>query len=76
VTEFGLLLPFDVDDPEFSRGVEVGVIWASLQHTDERTFTAHATNAEMLLRSGEALDLPARSVELDDGWLLVTFGGE
>jgi hypothetical protein len=75
---YGLLLPFDVDDPEFCRGVEVGHVWTMLRHTDEREFTCHAANAEMLIRIGEALDLPfsAEAGDDDGHWLFVTYGAD
>jgi hypothetical protein len=70
------LLPFDTDEPEFVRGFEAGHVWTKLRGSDERQFSVHADNAEMMLRIAEALDLCVSSEDLDgsDGtWLEVTF---
>lgn len=68
-----LLLPFDVDDPEFVRGFEVGRVWSLLNQTHEREFTVHASNAEMMLRIAEAMEGSVQSVDLDDTWIEVEF---
>lgn len=74
LANFGALLLFDVDDPEFCRGFECGHIWTRLRDTDDRgPFTAHATNAEMLIRIGEALDLTFEAEDVGDGFLEVTY---
>lgn len=72
----GLLMPFDTDSPEFIRGFECGHVWTKLRETDEREFTVHWTNAEMMLRCAESLGLEVQSEELDDAWCHVTFSGE
>lgn len=71
----GLLLEFDRDNPEFVRGFELGRIWALLRGCpgDAIEEYAHASNAEMLLRMGEATGREVRSVELGDEWLLASF---
>lgn len=71
-----LLLPFDVDEPEFIRGFECGHVWTKLRETDELSFTVHWTNAEMMLRVAEALGLEVQAEPLDDAWTEVTFAGE
>jgi hypothetical protein len=78
VASHGLLLPFDNDSPEFTRGFECGHVWTKLRETDERTFTVHWANAEMMLRVAEALHLEVVAEQLDDGdtWIDVTFTGE
>lgn len=71
---FGLALPFDTDEPEFRRGVEVGMMWTHLQRYDgERSFTVHADCAEMAIRLGEALGLNFSAEDLADGWVEVTY---
>lgn len=71
--EYRLLLPFDTDDPEFRRGVEVGMMWAHLSATDRRDFTIHADNVEMAIRLAESLGFQHRSEDLNDDWVVVTY---
>lgn len=84
MTRFNCLLPFDSDDPEFVRGFEAGRIYDLVGNLlavdandaewhDFMPITVHAVNAEMVLRIAEALDCHARSVDLDDTWIEVTF---
>lgn len=79
MADYGLLLPFDVDSPEFSRGFEAGRVWATLQMAlcfdefDVEPIAVHASNAEMMLRIAEACGLHVTSVGLDDTWIEVTF---
>jgi hypothetical protein len=75
---YGCLLPFDSDDPEFARGFELGRLWELLRERpeDEVLEYAHAANAEMLIRLGEATSRRVRSEELGGGWLSVTFEPE
>jgi hypothetical protein len=70
-----LLLPFDTDSPEFARGFEIGRIWALLRTNPDEPVEeyAHAANAEMLIRLGEATGRRVQSEELDSGWLLVSY---
>lgn len=79
---YGLLLPFDSDDPEFTRGFEVGHVYTVCKLADEPvTVTMHATNAEMAMRIGEATGRKVHSRELVGGssedpsqdWIEVTF---
>lgn len=86
--EYGLLLSFDNDSAEFGRGFEAGRIWAALQtfesgDDEPLTFTVHWSNAEMMLRIGEALSIPVRTTgdplsvergESDEVWTEVVFG--
>ena len=71
-----LLLPFDTSSPEFARGFESGRLWALLCERPEEIVveTAHAANAEMLIRMGEATGRPVCAELLDDVWIEVTFG--
>jgi hypothetical protein len=49
--EYGLLLGFDTDDPQFTRGFELGRIW-EIAKTFDGPFEeiVHGVNAEMLIR--------------------------
>lgn len=76
MTEYGLALAFDSDDPEFMRGVEVGLVWACLQSEPAEPVVAqvHAANIEMMLRMSDATHRPIRSEDVNDDWMVVTFG--
>jgi len=73
-----LLMAFDTNDPEFARGFELGRLWEQLRAAPEweslEGELVHATNAEMLMRLGEATGRQATAVDLDGHWLEVTFG--
>lgn len=75
MSEFALALPFDTDDPEFRRGVEIGMLWARLDHEDRFSATIHADNAEMVLRVMEAKDVSFAASPLGEDWLAVTVRG-
>jgi hypothetical protein len=72
---YSLALAFDTDDPEFTRGVEIGRLWEQLRAEPDETVEqqVHATNAEMVLRMGEALDRPVRTSDDDGHWMTATF---
>lgn len=70
----GLLLAFDHDDEEFSRGFELGRVWAILRASDDNfDCEMHAANAEMILRIAEATDRQVRTEELGSGWVTAYF---
>lgn len=72
---FKLLVAFDTDTAEFSRGFEAGRVWALLRSTREPVEAiVHAWNAEMMLRMAEATDRPVNSADLNDDWISVHFG--
>jgi hypothetical protein len=73
VSGMRLLLPFDVDEPEFVRGFEAGRVWSMLHASHEREFVVHASNAEMMLRIAEAMEGSVQSVDLDETWMEVEF---
>jgi hypothetical protein len=74
--QWGLLLPFDTEDEQFARGVEVGRLWEMFKHNEEPfEQTIHATNAEMVLRMSERLGRPIRTDELGSDWLELHVGG-
>lgn len=72
---YALLFPFDTDDPQFIRGVEVGRLWEIMKATPEAfEETVHLTNAEMVLRIAEAQNRVVVSEEHDEIWMTVKFG--
>ena len=74
-SEFGLALPFDTDDREFRRGIEVGIMWAQLQHPNGgREFQIHADCAEMAMRLGEATGLRYSGEWVNEDWIVVRYG--
>lgn len=75
--EYSLVLPFDTDNPEFGRGIEIGRLWEQLKtHHDEITVTLHASNTEMAMRVAEATGrtFKGRGFDGRDDWIIVTFG--
>jgi hypothetical protein len=76
MSEYGLLLAFDSDDPEFIRGFECGRIWSEIRSCEDIAlgpYTMHASNAEMAIRIAEACGRIARSEEIDDTRIEVVF---
>jgi len=77
--EFNMLLPFDTDDEQFTRGFEAGRVWDLVgnaivsEELPTDPVTVHATNAEMMLRIAEAHELRIVSTDLDDTWMEVVF---
>lgn len=72
--EYGLVLPFDTDNPEFRRGIEVGIMWAELQAPGgQREFQIHADCAEMAIRLGEATGLQFRADPVNNDWVVVRY---
>jgi hypothetical protein len=73
--DLSLVLPFDTDDPQFRRGVEIGMLWIRLAYEDSFSATIHADNAEMVMRVMEAKEATFTASPLGDDWLAVTIGG-
>lgn len=71
-----LVLPFDTDEPEFRRGIEIGILWQRLEHEYPVRATIHADCAEMVVRIAEARSLPFAVEWADDTWLHVIIGIE
>jgi hypothetical protein len=72
---FTPVLAFDTAGPDFVRGVEIGRLWEMLK--DEQALSehiVHCSNAEMVLRVAEATERTLTSRELDECWMLVSFG--
>lgn len=71
--EYGLLLPFDSDDPEFTRGFEAGMLWENFQNPNlvymERTVSGK--NAEMIMRMTERWGWEYRASLLEHDWMHV-----
>jgi hypothetical protein len=69
--DYSLVLPFDSDDPEFTRGFEAGMLWERMEHTDELEVTVHDGNAEMIMRMCEARGWAFQGEQVADGWMHV-----
>ena len=69
--EYGLILPFDSDEPEFTRGFEAGALWERLKNQPGFEGTVHAENAEMVMRIAEATGCEFSGEDVGDGWLHV-----
>jgi hypothetical protein len=68
---YSLVLAFDTDSPEFTRGIEAGRLYERMVR-DPEPFDQmiHATNAEMALRIAEATGRRVSAVDVgDDVWL-------
>lgn len=71
---FELVVGFDTDAPEFTRGVEIGMLYERLRSEDYPvSAVVHASNAEMVLRLAETFAVSAKSQDEGDEWLSVTF---
>lgn len=79
MSHFNMLLPFDTDDEQFSRGFEAGRVWdlvgTAIAHEDLPTdaVTVHGSNAEMMLRIAETHGVRLEAQDLDDTWMEVVF---
>lgn len=68
------MLPFDRDEPEFARGVEIGMLYERLRSGFMPVEAlVHESNIEMILRLAESFGVSARSEDHDDDWLTVLF---
>lgn len=72
--EMSLVLPFDTDDPEFTRGFEAGQLWERIERDGVADQLIHAENAEMVMRIAEVKGLTFRAEDVGDGWLTVVIG--
>jgi hypothetical protein len=75
--DYSLALPFDTDDPQFRRGVEIGMLWERVQAA--RHFgatgisaTLHPDCAEMVIRIAESAGLGWTCEMTGDDWMTVT----
>jgi hypothetical protein len=69
--DYSLVLPFDSDAPEFTRGFEAGMLWERMEHADTLEATVHDGNAEMIMRMCEARGWAFQAECLADGWMYV-----
>lgn len=72
-TEFGLVLAFDSDDPEFNRGFEAGMLWMSLGDKKVTKINQHiqAKNAEMVIRMCDKQGWTYKADDLGNEWLYI-----
>jgi len=69
---WSLLLPFDTNDPEFTRGFEAGRIWERIKNDQTNWDTMiHHTNAEMVIRMCEIQDRIFRAEMVNDDYVNV-----
>ena len=67
--EFGLVLAFDSDDPEFTRGFEAGQVWTRLDYEQEFECYLSPGNAEMIMRICEAKGVAFTAEPCGEHWL-------
>lgn len=72
--EWGLVLAFDSDDPEFARGVEIGSMWTEVEENGRCERMIRGNNAEMAMRIAEAKGLPFEAEPHPDDWFYVRIG--
>lgn len=72
--EYGLILPFDSDEPEFTRGFEAGQLWERLERDGCADQLLHDGNAEMVMRMAERKALSFKAEDVGGGWLRVIIG--
>jgi hypothetical protein len=70
--EFDLLMPFDTDEREFTRGFQMGMVWALSEPAPTTSVMVYAVNAELLVRMKErGCRFACR--EANDDWLEIEF---
>lgn len=72
--EYGLVLAFDTNDPEFTRGFEAGQIWERLERDGYTSQLVSAGNAEMVMRMADHYGLKFTAEDVGYEWLQVTVG--
>ncbi len=73
--KWGLVLAFDTDDPEFTRGFEAGRIWQATEDGTPWSGLVTAANAEMLMRIAEARGMGVRAEDVGHDWYQAQVGG-
>jgi hypothetical protein len=68
---YGLVLPFDTDDPYFVRGFALGMLWERLGHVAEADMSLSVESAEMVVRIAEARGCMFTAEDLGGGWMSV-----
>lgn len=71
---WGLVLAFDSDDPEFTRGFEAGRIWQATEEARPWSGLVSAGNAEMVMRIAESRGMTFRGEYLGNDWYEVEIG--
>lgn len=71
-TDYGLVLPFDSDDPEFTCGFEAGQIWTRLEAGKPFECYLHPENSEMVMRMCEARTATFTAEAAGEHWLWLT----
>lgn len=72
-TQMQLVLAFDTDEPEFTRGFECGQLWEQLDGGYQLEKTIHTTNVEMAMRIAEARGYDFAATGDDPNWVHVHF---
>ncbi len=70
-TQWGLVLAFGTDDPEFTRGFEAGRIWQATEDGQPWSGLVSAPNAEMVMRIAESRGMTFRGEVLRNDWYQV-----
>lgn len=69
-----LLMPFDTDHPEFTRGFECGQLWEALRlRPSEHSVTLHSANFEMARRCARYYNYVLETIQDDNTWFSATF---
>ncbi len=71
-----LLLAFDTDDEQFSRGWEAGRVYGVLGTGQGFDGEVHASNVEMFVRIAERFDREHRAEIHDETWLTLSITDE
>ena len=67
---YDLVLPFDTDDPEFTRGFEAGTLWERLKgQPEELEEVVHAANRHLLREMAHRLGYTLECEDARDGWM-------
>lgn len=75
--EFSVILPFDTDEKEFRRGVEVGVLWAQTQlGVGIIQQMIHSDCAEMIIRISESAGYSFCAEIIDENFMNITLEKE
>lgn len=74
--EFSAVLPFDTDEKEFRRGVEIGMLWAQTQlGVGLIQQIVHSDCAEMIIRLSESAGYSFGAEIIDEHFMNITLEG-
>lgn len=65
------MVPLDSPDPEFVRGIEVGVMWQAAIYGFDTHMKIHASNIEMVLRICDAYELIFSAEDTEDPDMII-----